>query len=120
MKSILAGSALILLAALGAGCSTVSDTPQRVALYGDLAPDGAATRTIVITPQTPYVNVTSGDITRFVVGAKSFTWNFDGPKEIRAFDLRAVAPPGILDHSVIAYIAQDVYRAGGLRTPPPG
>ena len=30
-------------------------------------------------------------------------------------DLRVTAPPGTLDHSVIAYITRDLYRAGGPR-----
>lgn len=106
---------LAVLAVAVAGCSAVRETAQRVALYGDPAPVAAATRTIVITPQTRYVNVTGGDIARFVIGESAFAWNFDGPLEIHSFDLRAAAPPGMLDHSVIAYITQDLYRAGGPR-----
>ncbi len=117
-RTLLATALATSLIASLAGCGTVSDTPQRVALYGDPAPLAAATRSIVITPQTRYVNVTGGDIARFVVGQQSFAWNFDGPLEIHAFDLRATAPPGMLDHSVIAYITHDLYRAGGPRNGP--
>ena len=109
------GSALGMLAIALTGCSAVAETVQRVALYGDPIPVAAATRTIAITPQTRYVNVVGGDIVRFVVGEKAFAWNFDGPLEIHSFDLRATAPPGMLDHAVIAYITQDLYRAGGPR-----
>ena len=115
MKFFSRGAIAIVLAVAVAGCTTVSDTPQRVALYGDPAPLAAATRTIVITAQTRYVNVTGGDIVRFIVGDKAFAWNFDGPLEIHSFDLRTVAAAGMLDQSVIAYITHDLYRAGGPR-----
>ena len=107
-KSMLSGLCLPLLF----GCASVEETPRRIALYGDLAPVTAAGTSIVIRPDTRFVNVTGGDITRFVVGDKAFAWNFDGPLEITSFDLRTVAPPGMLDHSVVAYIAPNPYRTG--------
>ena len=62
-----------------------------------------ATRTIAIGPGTKYVNVTGGEIIRFTVGDKAFAWNFNG--RYSSFDLARVAPPGMLDHKVTAYVA---------------
>lgn len=109
---------LTVSASLLGACTSVADTPQRIALYGDPAPLAAATRTIVISPQTRFVNVRGGDIVRFEAGDKSFAWNFNGPLEIRSFDLQATAPAGLLDHSVMAYIIADLYRAGSTRGSP--
>jgi hypothetical protein len=68
-----------------------------------------ATRTIAIHPTTRYVNVTGGEIVRFTVGDKSFAWNFSGRPS--SFDLSAVAPPGMLDRKVTAYVAPNpLYR----------
>ncbi|MBC7413576.1 MAG: CzcE family metal-binding protein [Herminiimonas sp.] len=114
-KTILHATLACLCIALASGCAAVADTPARIALYGDPAPVTAATSTIVITPQTRYVNVTGGDITRFIVGDKAFAWSFNGSTTISSFDLRTTAPPGVLDHSVIAYIAPDPYKTGGDR-----
>lgn len=95
--------------ALCAACSL----PPRIDLMGDPAVVTAATRTIVIAPDTTYVNVTGGEIVKFVVGDKSFAWNFDGADYLDKFDLNQAAPPGILDHSVIAYVAANPLYAGG-------
>ena len=74
-----------------------------IALLGDAASPASATRTIAIYPDTRYVNVTGGEIVKFTVGNQSFAWNFNGRPS--SFDLNAVAPPGVLDHGVQAYVA---------------
>jgi uncharacterized membrane protein YgcG len=99
----------IATATLCAACSL----PPRIDLLGDPAVVTAATRTIVITPDTSYVNVTGGEIIKFVVGDKSFAWNFDGAQYLDKFDLNQTAPPGILDHRVIAYVAANPLYSGG-------
>ncbi|HKU06944.1 MAG TPA: CzcE family metal-binding protein [Bradyrhizobium sp.] len=76
----------------------------RLDLLGKAAPESAAARTIVITSDTKYVNVTGGETIRFVVGEKSFLWNFDG-RMIDSFDLNRTAPLGMLDHRVTVYVA---------------
>lgn len=81
-------------------------------LFGEPAPIAAAQRTITITPNTQYVNVQGGDTVQFNVGAKTFAWNFDVASDIDDFDLNDVAPPGVLDHSVMAYVAPDPKLAG--------
>ena len=72
-------------------------------LLGEAAPAAAAHRTITITPDTRYVNVQDGQAVNFDVGGKTFTWDFSGP--IASFDLNRVAPPGLLDHVVTAYVS---------------
>ena len=87
--------------------------PSPTALFGDPAPLSAAERTIVIGPNTKWVNVTGGETIRFVAGQKSFAWSFDTASTISSFDLNQVAPPGALDHKVTAYIAPDPRYIGG-------
>ena len=74
-----------------------------IALLGDPASPAWATRTIAIYPDTRYINVTGGEVVKFTVGDKSFAWNFNGWRS--SFDLNAVAPPGVMDHKVKAYVA---------------
>ena len=74
-----------------------------IALLGDPASPASANRTIAIHPDTRHVNVTGGEVVKFTVGDKSFAWNFNGHPS--SFDLNAVAPPGVMDHRVKAYVA---------------
>ena len=83
------------------------------ALLGDPASPASATRTIAIYPDTRYVNVTGGEVVKFTVGDKSFAWNFSGRPG--SFDLNAVAPPGVMDHRVKAYVAQNPLYSGSRR-----
>lgn len=80
---------------------------QMTALFGDPAPVTAATQTITIQPGTRWVNVTGGDTVKFVVGDKAFAWTFNVARTVNSFDLSRVAPPGVLDHPVEAYVAPD-------------
>lgn len=90
------------------------DFSKRLDLLGDPAPVTAANRTIVIKPDTDHVNVTGGEIVKFSVGDQAFAWNFDGEAYPPAFDLAIAAPPGLLDHRVMAYIAPNpLYMGGG-------
>ena len=73
------------------------------ALLGDTASSSMTTRSIAIRPDTRYVNVTGGEVVRFTVGDRGFVWNFNGRPS--SFDLALVAPPGMLDHKVTAYVA---------------
>lgn len=72
-------------------------------LFGSAASVSMVTRTIVIKPETSYVNVTGGEVIRFDVGGKSFVWNFNGTRS--SFDLATIAPAGLLGRKVTAYIA---------------
>ena len=99
------------------GVSIAKVEPNRgnagLALLGDPASPASATRTIAIYPDTRHVNVTGGEVVKFTVGDKSFAWNFSGRPG--SFDLNAVAPPGVMDHRVKAYVAQNPLFSGSRR-----
>lgn len=96
--------------ALLAACAAPGIAP--VDLLGAAAPSSAAIRTIVITPDTRWVNVTGGDTVRFIAGDQSFAWNFTVARTVTTFALNRVAPPGILTHTVVAYVARDPQDIG--------
>jgi len=102
----------LLAAILFTGCTTEMDLAKRISLLGDPAPISAADRMVRIEPDTKYVVITGGEIIRFNIGDKSFAWHFDGAGEYH-FDLALVAPPGLLDHKVMAYVNPDPYLNGG-------
>jgi len=110
MKTMLTTLAAPMLALLCCACSTPPGMSE-AHLWGDPVPTTAGTRTIEIRPDTRYVNVTEGDVIRFVDGDKSFAWAFDGSCGYQ-FDLARVAPSGVLDHSVIAYVDPDPHYCG--------
>ena len=82
-------------------------------VYGERASDGyTADRTIVVTPDTKYINVEHGEIVKLKVGSQEFTWNFDGLT--RPFELSKIAPEGSLDHDVQVYVGTSLPRDGGF------
>ena len=110
-KSIFLGifSILFAMATINAMATTNDDT----SLYGASADAVYANRTIVIGPGTTYVNVTGGEIIKFVANGKTFTWNFDGLENLSFIALNEIAPSGLLDHTVKAYIARNPLYQGG-------
>lgn len=113
MKTMIVTSLLFAIAC--AGCATTG-REQPLSLLGDPAPETAASKVILLTPATKHVNVIGGETVRFVAADKSFAWNFSGSEEVSSFDLARVAPPGMLDHSVIAYVSPNpLYLGGGRR-----
>jgi hypothetical protein len=102
MRSLL----LSILTMVLVSCTSIGGEPP-LDLLGNPAAVGTGEKTIVITPQTRHVNVTGGEIIDFKVGDKAFAWHFFVASTVSAFDLQRVAPPGMLNHSVIAYVAPD-------------
>ena len=86
-------------------CSCAADNHAK--LLGDAVEPSAASKTITIGSDTAYVNVTRGDIVKFVVGDKTFGWHFDGAGTVSEIDLNNIAPPGVLNHVVKVYIKRD-------------
>ena len=106
MKKLVAVAALALsTASLSAVALTHAD------LYGEAASPAAAERTIVVGPNTRWVNVNHGEIVKLVANGQEFTWDFDGLPQ--SFDLKQIAPQGALDHNVRVYIATTL-EDGGL------
>lgn len=95
----------VLLSALAA-CSNLAPEPS-LDLLGNPAVVGSGERTLVITPQTQHVRVTGGEIIDFKVGDQTFAWHFFVATTVNAFNLQRIAPPGMLDHPVIAYVKPD-------------
>lgn len=96
--------------ALLVSCASQS---SRIDLYGNAVPEAGANRTIVIRPNTKHVNVEGGETVRFIVGDKSFAWNFFIGRKTDSFALNDIAPPGILDHIVRVYVSPDPRYLGG-------
>jgi len=72
----------------------------------------AATRTISVDHDTNYVNLTGGDVVKFVIHGKEFVWNFDTADNINEFDLNRILPAGTLHHVVKVYVARDPTYTG--------
>jgi hypothetical protein len=96
----------IVIAAAGPLLGIAAAAAVPVSLLGQPAVPEQAQRTVVITPATRYVNVTEGDVVRFVAGDKIFAFDFDG-SAASSFELNRVAPAGILDHTVTVYVGRN-------------
>ena len=84
----------------------------RADLQGSPAPVTPGSRMIQIGPDTRYVNVTGGEVVNFVVGGRTFAWQFAGGFGSESFDLRPLAPEGSLQQSVRVYVAPNPLYVG--------
>ncbi|HEU0200560.1 MAG TPA: CzcE family metal-binding protein [Burkholderiaceae bacterium] len=80
-------------------------TPVSARLLGDLASPAEGSRTITLTPDTTYVNVTHGEVVDFKSNGQEFAIRFDGADDVSSFNLQRLAAAGALDHPVTADIA---------------
>jgi hypothetical protein len=111
MMSTLKSASFFVAAFLFCTASSVQAI-SRTDLLGDLSPPAAAQYTIVIRPDTKYVNIGGGDTVKFIAGNQTFTWIFNVGQTVASFDLNQIAPPGMLNHRVIAYVTPDPRYTG--------
>jgi membrane protease subunit (stomatin/prohibitin family) len=107
MKMLVKTVAVLALSAASLSAVAVTNADR----YGEAASPVDAERTIVIAPNTRFVNVNHGEIVKFVANGQEFAWDFDGLPQ--SFDLKQVAPQGAIDHSVRVYVATTL-QDGGL------
>ena len=99
MKFLVPAFAALTLSA--AGASAMAATAG--SMYGEPADGAYAERTVVVTPQTKYINVAHGEVVKVKVGSEEFAWNFDGLPQ--SFELNRIVPEGALDHPVKVYVS---------------
>jgi len=102
---------IALLGSVSACAAHAASVP--VDLLGAVVPTSAAERTVRIQPDTHYVDVSYGETVRFVAGGQTFAFDFDGAAAQAAFNLQRVAPGGMLDHKVTAYVWPSDENLGG-------
>jgi hypothetical protein len=100
----------VLIFALSATTLPALAARNNTDLYGDPASISAATREILIDPNTTHVNVKQGEIIKFVADDKTFAWSFDVGPTVRSFDLRDILPEEVLNQPVTVYIEPDPRR----------
>lgn len=105
-KLLLSVLTAVTLASAGSAALAVV---QPADFRGNAAPAQAPVdQVIVITDATRHVNVTGGTTVRFVVGDQSFSWCFqNGSAHVVPFDLALIAPKGLLNHPVTAYVSDN-------------
>jgi len=100
VKLFLPAFAALALSAAGASAMAAMTSAD---MYGEPANPEYAERTVVVTPQTKYINVAHGEVVKVKVGSQEFAWNFDGQPQ--PFDLGKIAPEGAVDHPVRVYMS---------------
>lgn len=106
MQARLCRTAVACAALILSACAMQQSLPP-VSLLGQQVDDTAATQSVRIGPDTRWANIESGQIVRFIIGSRTFTWAFNNSQEITSFDLNRVTPPGLLDHRVTIYLTPD-------------
>jgi hypothetical protein len=98
---------LFMISSLQATCAN-GLTPSE--LYGEAISGQVATKSIVISESTRYINVTDGDILELVHNGQRVVWRFDGV--LGDFNLQEILPADFVDHRVMVYVSHiSAYRA---------
>lgn len=97
--SLLAGTAIASTSAGAATFRGVSDD------YGQVVTTSAVDKVVQVDASTRWVNVTDGQTARFVIGDKSFTFNFATWPGDQQVDLATIAPKDMIVPNVRVYIA---------------
>jgi hypothetical protein len=87
-------------------------------VYGAPAMATTADRIVHLGPNSHRVDVAYGETVRFVAESgnapeRSFTWQFDVPREGSSFDLSRVAPADFPSHKVRVVVSPDPLYLGG-------
>lgn len=93
--------ASIMLSAASLSAFALSDADR----YGQAASPTSATRTIVVGPNTRYVNVQRGEIVKLVVNGQELVWHFVGTYssfKLSAIDSRIAAAQNVSVHVAIS------------------
>lgn len=93
---------LFAIAGLATAISAEAAIPRT--LDGTPVPDASASRVIQLTPRTAALNVHWGQSVEFIDHGKSFAYDFDGPRADARVNLEHVAPAGLINHPVYAYV----------------
>jgi hypothetical protein len=96
--------AVLIASALSPAAVLASQTNSK-SYYGHPSQPNAATRTVVVTSSTKYVNVDQDDVVTFVVNGNSFTWQFDTLRPSDSVDLSSIAPREVSVPAVSIYVA---------------
>jgi hypothetical protein len=80
--------------------------------YGEAASPAAAVRTVVVGPNTRWVNVDQGENVKIVANGQEFAWHFNGT--LPTFNLKQIVPQGAIAQDVSVYIAPASCGAPGI------
>jgi hypothetical protein len=108
---------LILSATIATAVTAIPATAaveQPLSFLGTAAPAGTAVdQVIALNDGVTSVAVTGGSTVKFVIGDRSFIWTFDiGGVRIFPFDLKRIAPAGLLNHKITTYVSDNPIYQG--------
>jgi len=82
----------------------------KAADYGVAVSSGTPDKRIVITPTTRSVNVTDGQTVEFVIGERSYLWNFQTYSNVNSLPLQDIIPSA---PAVQVYVSRNpLYKQG--------
>lgn len=103
---------LALSASLIAAGANAAPAAHDASWYGAPVTVQKGARTIVVTPQTRYVNVTNGETVTFAVGEQRFSFQFQTYPQTQVTELSTIAPAGVEVGGVRVYIADNTEGRG--------
>jgi len=74
--------------------------------YGDASIPRESSRTIVVGPNTRWINVAQDEVVKIVTGGQEFTWQFGGMDD--RVSLKQIAPAEFAVKDIFVYVAQEM------------
>lgn len=102
---------VVVLALISLNLTTVAAVAKPKSMPTASTPE-AANKMIVIKSTTKSVNVFENDTVLFKIGNKQFAIKFDESNTY--YDLRTLAPPGVLNRKVDVYVAPNRVQHGKI------
>lgn len=108
MNTIHRISTLLFALSISVGAGIAQAAPAGAGQHGAIVRDAASVRTIVVKPDTKWVNVTNGEIVTFDVAGQRFTYHFQAWPNINSLPMSAIAPQELNVAGIRVYVAQPV------------
>ena len=100
---------ILAAAALATALSGAAYSQERIGkdtLLGEpVSADAQVDKVVNVNANTRWVNVVQNENVKFIVGSKTFAWNFQSPRP--SVNLKDIAPAGTVDRNLIVYLTPD-------------
>jgi hypothetical protein len=98
--------ALLIVGTVLATRACAMDISESEPQNGSARSDAAPERTIVVEPNTKYINVANGETVKITAGAQNFNWSVNTGPNVQTVELKEIAPPQFPADGIRVYVSR--------------